>query len=503
MTEDGEHFLPSPCALPPYVAPIRQAGTSPIQSTSTPDPAALTPVSSAEFAQRLDALGPFEPSPHLAVAVSGGADSLALAALAHDWAAQRGGHVTGLIVDHGLRDASPAEAAHAAAELARLGIDAHVLPLAGLSRGPGLAARARAARYAALEGYCARGGILHLLLGHHRADQAETLTIRRHAGSGRIGLAGMAALVETTTTRWLRPLLDIPPGRLRATLRAIGLTWIEDPSNADLASQRARVRAAFADPSGDGPAIHALLREARAHGVARTAVERAAARWLTGHAEIRPEGYALLGPGPWDPIALAGLLRMLAGAVHPPPPARVAALAAVPRAGTLGGVRIMPAGRWLAGGWLLAREEAAMAPPVAAAFGTTWDGRFRVVTASHAPYAMLGPTRGTAGDATPDAAAMHRRVLPAAVLRTLPPPCRDRELLEVQHLSTERWFVLAPPGPAACAPFAPMQAGCYAEGCGSHADTLCSTRRESSHRASDCIAGAIGLNGARVAQGIK
>ena len=322
-----------------------------------------------------------------------------------------------------------------------------VLRLDGLRHGTGLAKRARDARYQALGCACASKGILHLLVGHHRADQAETLRMRMLAGSGPFGLAGMAALVETSDIRLLRPLLDIPPGRLRATLHARGVTWTEDPSNTDPASLRARLRAASADPEGSGPAIASLMAASLRRGGARREAERLAAAWLARHAEIRPEGYALLDHGPWHEVAIASLLRMLAGAAHLPSPSQVARLAAAPRAVTLGGVRIMPAGRWRPGGWLLAREEAALGPAIAAAAGATWDGRFRLA-APHVSSAVLG------------ALGRDRSVaLPAAVKRTLgvlrgAGPGGDAAPF------TRTDVVFSPPSPAACAPFVQVQAGC-------------------------------------------
>ena len=84
------------------------------------------------------------------------------------------------------------------ARLDARGIAAKMLEIHGLEHGPALAERARTARFAALEAACAEAGILHLLLGHHAGDQAETLLIRALGGSGPAGMAGMAPLVETT-----------------------------------------------------------------------------------------------------------------------------------------------------------------------------------------------------------------------------------------------------------------------------------------------------------------
>jgi tRNA(Ile)-lysidine synthase len=179
-----------------------------------PEPSGL---SAAEFATRLDPLGPF--GAIVAVAVSGGADSMALALLTRDFVAARGLAMLALIVDHGLRAESAAEAALAARRLAAIGIDARLLRVEGLSAGPGLAERARTARYDILARACGAAGIVHLLLGHHARDQAETVMMRAAAGSGPAGLAGMAAWRAGGDFSLLRPLLGVPPGRLRARIR--------------------------------------------------------------------------------------------------------------------------------------------------------------------------------------------------------------------------------------------------------------------------------------------
>ncbi len=204
------------------------------------------------------ALGPFEPAPRIAAGVSGGADSMALALLADAWARERGGSLLALVADHGLRAESGTEAAAAAARLGSLGIAAKLLKIEGLARGPGLAERARSARFAVLEAACTRAGILHLLLGHHAGDQAETLLIRSLGGSGPAGIAGMAPLVETTRLRLLRPLLAVAPARLRATLVSAGVAWIEDPSNVDATALRPRLRLLRRDGDGEGSATAAL-----------------------------------------------------------------------------------------------------------------------------------------------------------------------------------------------------------------------------------------------------
>ncbi|MEL0112085.1 MAG: tRNA lysidine(34) synthetase TilS [Rickettsiales bacterium] len=172
----------------------------------------------------------------MAVACSGGPDSMVLLALTQDWALRAGGSVTALIVDHGLRDESAAEAEWAADQAVRLGVSSAILSLAGARHVSNLQARARAGRYGLLFEWCRAHGHLHLLVGHHRDDQSETVRMRAERGSGEDGLAAMAPVHERAHARVLRPLLDFPKARLQATLQARGLSSVSDPSNQDIRS---------------------------------------------------------------------------------------------------------------------------------------------------------------------------------------------------------------------------------------------------------------------------
>jgi tRNA(Ile)-lysidine synthase len=215
------------------------------------------PLDAAAFARLMVSFEPFERAPVLAVAVSGGRDSVALALLAHDWARSRGGKIAGLIIDHGLRAESAAEAAATRDVLERNGCEATILSWSGVKPRSRLQEAARAARYRLLREACRRRGILHLLLGHHADDQAETVAMRAARRSGPDGLAGMAALVEQPEVRLLRPLLAVPRACLTATLVARGVAWIDDPSNSDPRFERARLRMAPPLPMPARPADRA------------------------------------------------------------------------------------------------------------------------------------------------------------------------------------------------------------------------------------------------------
>lgn len=286
-------------------------------------------------------LGPF--GPVIAVGCSGGADSLALAWLAQRWAP---GRVLALVCDHGLRDGSVAEAAGVAAQLARHGIAAQVLPL-GVAPGTAMQARARAARRAALLRACREAGALHLLLGHHAGDQTETILMRALAGSGALGLAGMAALTPAAEALVLRPLLAIPKARLRATCAEAGLVPVEDPSNADPRFLRARLRRA---PAGLDAAPFAR-RRARLEAALAARIGAAVAVEGPGAARL---DLAALGRDAVARLALGRLVQVVGGRAHPPAPGAVATLLARGH-GSLGGAVLRRDGR-------LRREDGHVGP---------------------------------------------------------------------------------------------------------------------------------------------
>lgn len=276
------------------------------------------------------ALAPFENRPSLAVAVSGGADSMALCLLADGWARARGGWVLALIVDHGLRPSSAGEAERTARWLAARGIDSSTLTWLGDKPRSAIQARARAERYRLLFERCRQRGILHLLVGHHRQDQAETLMLREERGSGVVGLAGISGLVETGSLRVLRPLLEVPKRRLRAYLQSLGQAWIEDPSNSDPAYARARLRAAVAM---DAAVADGLLKAAEDRRRLRQARDEAVADLLARFCRLHPWGFVRLDPsmlGAADEATVAAALGRVAatvgGTAYPPPAEKLARL---------------------------------------------------------------------------------------------------------------------------------------------------------------------------------
>lgn len=347
-----------------------------------------------EFA--LGRLLPLGLPPRLAVAVSGGADSTALALLVRDYCNARNGCVLALIVDHGLREDSAQEAQETAIRLQQLGVASSVLTLK-LTGGPAVQDRARVARYQALTTAALSAGFMYLALGHHQADQFETVAMRVQRGGG--GTEGMAAWSIRSNIVLLRPLLGVQPALLRSFLQEQGVEWAEDPSNQLRRFERVRIRQ---DQSGTPPV----------GGEERAARERGVADFLARHGTFYPEGYALLEADSLPVAALGALLRTIGGHIYAPRQDALKRLAAGLHPATLGGVRIARAGR-LGGGWVFAREPSACAPAVQAVENANWDGRFTLLSAGKA-----GMTLGALGKEASLFKGYKR--LPSMILQSLP-----------------------------------------------------------------------------------
>jgi tRNA(Ile)-lysidine synthase len=354
------------------------------------------PLSDTEFAAAMARLGPFEDRPGIAVGVSGGPDSMALALLLQRWVALRGGSLQALVVDHRLRSSSTVEAGAVRDRLAGLGIAARVLTRVGSLPATGIQATARAARYALLEQATAAAGFLHLAVAHHRQDQTETIALRAAAGSGPRGAAGMAAVRELDRVRLIRPLLGVESQRLAALLVTRGVPWLEDPANRDPRFWRGRFRLAGGQNG---------LRSAAAPVPSRRqAIDRQLAAWLARHGRPHPLGFISAARDTIaaldDDLALPLLGRLVgvtAGGIWPPGSAQLDRLLAWLRAGSgrgraLGGVLVERASSGLV---RFVREPRAVAgAEQLLSEGMLWDGRFRIDLASpmgHVTVRAAGP----------------------------------------------------------------------------------------------------------------
>ncbi|BDA40549.1 probable tRNA(Ile)-lysidine synthase at N-terminal half [Coccomyxa sp. Obi] len=211
------------------------------------------------YSDQLALLG-VQPWTPVAVALSGGPDSVALSLLTSLWSgSEHKPHGVGrpntaavpkaLVIDHCLRPESAAEAEQAVQTACSLGLDAVLLkaewPQGRPSQGQ-LMTQARKERYRLMTDACAKLGIPCLLTGHHADDQAETFLLRLARGSGIDGLQGMKSEVPFSAGgmhgRILRPLLSLHKASLVEVCRSAGLQWVEDPTNANISYVRNKLR---------------------------------------------------------------------------------------------------------------------------------------------------------------------------------------------------------------------------------------------------------------------
>jgi tRNA(Ile)-lysidine synthase len=191
----------------------------------------------------------------LAVAFSGGGDSLALLLAAQAWASKSGRRLIALTIDHGLQADSHAWTAWCAERAARLGLAHQGLAWAGEKPRAGLAAAARAVRHRLIAHAARAAGARVILFGHTADDRLEAEAMRDD------GLAVASPRVWSPSPVWpdgrslfiLRPLIGVRRSALRQWLADLGETCIDDPSNDDIRQPRARARALIA--AIDAPAI--------------------------------------------------------------------------------------------------------------------------------------------------------------------------------------------------------------------------------------------------------
>lgn len=315
----------------------------------------------------------------IAVAVSGGGDSLALLHLAH----MSGARVHAVTVDHGLRAGAAAEVALVAGHCAAWGIPHQVLvwdhggQIAG-----NLMAAARAARYRLIADWARAAGVGTVWLGHTADDQAEGFLMALARGAGLDGLSGMRGEWVLDGVRFARPLLGASRQALRDHLTATGIAWADDPSNTNDRFTRSRIRKALAvlSPLGIGQAQ--ITQVVQNLAAVRGALDETLAAWAEAHVQT-VAGTLCLDRAAFEALPLEhrrrlilAALRWLNRAEHSPRGAdqrRFLDALSQGRGATLQGVRARITPRAIH----LARELRAVVGAIAAP-GTLWDGRWQV-----------------------------------------------------------------------------------------------------------------------------
>ena len=261
----------------------------------------------------------------IAVAVSGGADSLSLCLLADEWARATGRSIVALSVDHALRPQSAGECHFVKGTLSAYGIEHHTLVWEGEKPLSGIQAAARQARYQLFQDWCQNEGIIDLLVGHHQNDQAETFMLRLVRGSSVDGLSAMKSASTFGNLRVLRPLLNVPKEALVTYLEDRELSWVEDPSNKDESFDRVKMRNAMEVLSAIGLTPERLSKTALSMQRVRTCLEGITEKWLNRNTKLFQEGYILLNfsalESEDEEVVLRGLRRIgmdVSGDTYPP-----------------------------------------------------------------------------------------------------------------------------------------------------------------------------------------
>lgn len=179
----------------------------------------------------------------IAVAISGGADSLALTLLLKDFCAAKKIELIAATVDHKMRDSSSKEALQLGKILAKEKISHKILTIT-IRKAPqkNIEASLREARYDLLYNFCLKEKIEFLFLGHHVGDAAENFLIRLFRGSGLDGLSTIAEVSNFKKIKLVRPLLDFDKDQLKNFLKEKKIKWFEDESNQDEKFLRNKIR---------------------------------------------------------------------------------------------------------------------------------------------------------------------------------------------------------------------------------------------------------------------
>ncbi len=320
----------------------------------------------------------------LALAVSGGGDSMCLSYLASSFK-----NVTALVVDHQLREHSSDEAGQTLERLRQMGLNTELLvwkhectPTSNIQ------AMARDARYELMMRWCETNQVPYLLTAHHQDDQAETVLLRLARGSGVYGLAGMAARRELgQKVTLVRPLLHLQKALLIETLAQASIKWIEDPSNKNDSFDRVKVRRFLENPPLDGFKAARLADTATRLRRTRDALEFYEQQWLDNAVVFHEMGYAEIDRNVLDGVpeetilrGLSNILRFAGGGAYVPRFEKLERLLAALRMPdfngyTLSGVQfLVTTGRRV----IACREFAAMGPRACVVETDVWDNRYSV-----------------------------------------------------------------------------------------------------------------------------
>ncbi len=200
------------------------------------------PLNEKIFLSHIKKYNYFENKPHVAVGVSGGPDSMALAYLLNKWIKIKKGKLTALVFDHKIRENSINESFQVRGMLLDLNIEAVILKPKKKKIIKKNMANARNNRFEGMINFCEKKNILHLFLGHHFDDNLETYLIRKINGSNLDGLASINEITNFKNIQILRPFIEISKSAILSFNKKNNINFINDPSNIDIKYTRVKVR---------------------------------------------------------------------------------------------------------------------------------------------------------------------------------------------------------------------------------------------------------------------
>lgn len=268
---------------------------------------------------------------NIAVAVSGGGDSMALTLLLNQWCLKKNIKLNAVTVDHSLREASKQEAENVSTWLRQHKIDHEVIEWVGKKPQSNIQDAAREARYKLINQWCSERKIQHLFVAHHKDDQAETFFIRLLRGSGVDGLSAMKPislmphpLSHKNDVKLYRPLLSIGKERLLKTLDEFKQRWISDPSNENENFTRIKVRKLLENSEIEGLDRDKLAATAEKMSRVKSLLDELTDQAESDYVQLNPLGYAELSQYFYENLheeislrLLSRLLKKISGGTHP------------------------------------------------------------------------------------------------------------------------------------------------------------------------------------------
>lgn len=230
----------------------------------------------------------------IAVAISGGADSIFLCLSLVKWASLKGIKIVGLTVDHMLRPESTAEANTVHAWLTQENIEHHILTWHKDSFPSNIQDSARIARYELLLNWCKANGVNCLALGHSLDDQYETVLQRLSHHSGPLGLSSIAMTRQLDDTLLIRPLLPVCRADIIEALQGFEKKWIEDPSNKNTDYTRILIRSRKQEYSRYHLTSARISSFQNTMQNFRQTMEKTCKKFTAKHVQIFSQGYCLV-----------------------------------------------------------------------------------------------------------------------------------------------------------------------------------------------------------------